>query len=222
MNLIFSFFDELLTTTYFSLQPSLLTLSREAFLHVDARSGFNRLQAAVFQGDYDTFCTAIIYLGNFSKVMKVRKTGTQAKVFPGKTTLEILLALQDKGEGYVKIKKLYNEEDEKIKLLTELHLCRDHNDSEKAVELVLNQGVDVNILGKSNLTPLMWARLSASHEFIETLIDLGADVNVLRTGDKVVPLRLAAYFNNHKGDILLNHRAKKERLVTRRKKHLSL
>ena len=195
-------------TSYFSLQPSLLSLSRTAFLHVDARSGFNRLQAAVFQGDYDTFSKAIIYLGNLFKDMNFQKTGTQAMEFPGKTALEILLATQNKGEGNVKIEELYKEYVEKIDTLTELHLCKDNNDAEKAVELVLNEGVDVNIPGKSNRTPLLWACPSASGEFIETLIDLGADINAQRTDDKVAPLGLAAYLNNYMAvDILLKHGA---------------
>ena len=140
--------------------------------------------------------------------MNLQKTGSQAKAFPGKTALEILLALQDKGEGNVKIEELYKMEVEKIDTLTELHLCKDNNDVEKAVEIVLNEGVDINIPGKSNRTPLLWASLTASGEFIETLIDLGADVNAQRTDDKVSPLHLAAHFNNYMAvDILLKHGA---------------
>ena len=140
--------------------------------------------------------------------MKLQKTGSHAKVFPGKTALEILLALQDKGEGNVKIEELYQGEVERRHSLTELHLCKDNNDVEKAVEIVLNEGVDINIPGKSNRTPLLWASLSASGEFIKTLIDLGADLNVHRTDDKVSPLCLAADWNNYMAvDILLKHGA---------------
>ena len=138
--------------------------------------------------------------------MNLQKTGSQAKAFPGKTALEILLALQDKGEGNVKIEELYQMEVEKIDTLTELHLCKDNNDVEKAVELVLNEKVDINIPGKSNRTPLLWACLSASGEFIKTLTDLGADVNAQRTDDKVAPLHLAASWNNYMAvDILSKH-----------------
>ena len=186
-----------------------MSISRKAFLHVDARSGFNRLQAAVFHGDYDTMWkTFNTYLGNFVQQMDFKKTGSQAKAFPGKTALEILLALQDKGEGNVKIEELYKECVEKIDTLTELHFCQDNNDVEKAVEIVLNEGVDINIPGKSNRTPLLWASLSASGEFIKTLIDLGADVNAQRTDHKVAPLYLAAVWNNYVAvDILLKHGA---------------
>ena len=134
----------------------------------------------------------------------MQKTGGQARVFPGKTALEILLALQDKGGEYVKIEKLYKLNTGKIDTLAELHLCRGINDVEKAVEIVLNEKVDINIPGKSNRTPLMWASPSASGEFMNTLIDLGADVNAQRTDDKVAPLHVAVYGNNYMAtDILL-------------------
>ncbi|PFX22728.1 Ankyrin-1 [Stylophora pistillata] len=187
--------------------PSLRSLSKKAFLHVDARSGFNRLHAAVFHGDYDTVLRAYAYLDNLVQDMSFHKTGNQAKAFPGKTALEILLALQEKGEGNVDIDKLYKEGVEKIDTLTELHLCKCTNDAEKAVEIVLNEGVDINIPGKSNRTPLMWASTSSS-EFIKTLIDLGADVNAQRTDDQTAPLILATCWNNYMAaDILLKHGA---------------
>ena len=198
----------LFTLHYFSLQPSLKSLSRKAFFRVDARSGFNQLQAAVFHGDYNTVWNTRWFLDDHVSDMYCKKTGSQAKVFPGKTASEILSALQDKGEGYVKIDKLYKEHCEKVDTLTELHLCQADNDVEKAVELVLNEGVDINTPGKSNRTPLFWASPSASGEFIKTLIDLGADLNAQRTDDKVVPLCLAVYGNNYMAvDILLKHGA---------------
>ena len=114
------------------------------------------------------------------------------------------MALQDKGGEYVKIEKIYKRYIGKIDTLAELHLCSGINDVEKAVEIVLNEKVDINIPGKSNRTPLMWASTSASGEFMNTLIDLGADVNAQRTDDKVVPLHVAVYGNNYMAtDILL-------------------
>ena len=114
------------------------------------------------------------------------------------------MALQDKGGEYVKIEKLYKEDTGKIDTLAELHLCKDINDVEKAVEIVLNEKVDINIPGKSNRTPLMWASPSASGEFMNTLIDLGADVNAHRTDDKVAPLHMTVCGNNYMAtDILL-------------------
>ena len=193
---------------YFSFQLSLKFLSRKAFLQVDARSGFNRQQAAVFHGDYDTLSNAHWYLEDHVQHMNFQKTGSQAKVFPRKTALEIILALQDEGEGYVKIEKLRKKYVEMSATLTELHLCQDNDDVEKAVEIVLNEGVDINTPGKSNRTPLLWASPSASGEFIKTLIDLGADVNAQRTNTNSAPLHLAVYGKNYMAvDILLKHGA---------------
>ena len=140
--------------------------------------------------------------------MNFQKTGSHAKVFPGKTAFEILLAFQDKEERYVTALKLYKDYVGMIDTLTELHLCRDNNDVEKTIEIVLNEGVVVDTPGKNNLTPLFWASPSASGEFIETLIDLGADVNAQRTDSKIAPLHGAVFSNNYMAvDILLKHGA---------------
>ena len=45
------------------------------------------------------------------------------------------------------------------------------------IELVLNDGIDINVAAKRNITPLVWASPAASGLSIKTLIDLGADVN---------------------------------------------
>ena len=140
--------------------------------------------------------------------MNFQKTGSHAKVFPGKTAFEILLALQDKEEIYVTALELYKDYVGIIDTLTELHLCLDNNDVEKTIEIVLNEGVVVDTPGKNNLTPLFWASQSASSEFIETLIDLGADVNAQRTHNKIAPLHMAVCGNNYMAvDILLKHGA---------------
>ena len=140
--------------------------------------------------------------------MNFQKTGSHAKVFPGKTAFEILLALQDKEEIYVTALELYKDYVGIIDTLTELHLCLDNNDVEKTIEIVLNEGVVVDTPGKNNLTPLFWVSQSASSEFIETLIDLGADVNAQRTHNKIAPLHMAVCGNNYMAvDILLKHGA---------------
>ncbi|XP_022785716.1 ankyrin-2-like isoform X2 [Stylophora pistillata] len=195
-------------TPSYNQPPSLRSLSRKAFLHVDPRSGFNRLQAAVFHGDFDTFLKAQGCLENYVQDMNFQKTGSQANIFPGKTASQILLALQEKGEGNVEMGKLYKDSVEKSDTLTELHLCRTNDDAERAVEIVLNEGEDINIPGKSNRTPLLWASQSSSGEFVQTLVDLGADVNAQRTDDKVPTLTMAADWNNYTAtDILLRHGA---------------
>ena len=149
-----------------------------------------------------------VLLADFVKDMNFQKTGSHATFFPGKTALDILLALREEGEGYVKIEKLHREMVEMHNTLTKLHLCKCNDDVEEAVELVLNEGVDINAPAKSNRTPLMWAILSSSSEYIKTLIDLGADVNAQRPDDKISPLNLAACRNNYMGiSILLEHGA---------------
>ncbi len=166
-------------------------------MHVDRRSGFNLLQAAVLEGKYDTVFKAHVLLGNFVKELSFEKTGSNAQCFPRKTAVDILTSLDKKEIGHVDIEELYKEVVEKHDSLMELHLCTCNDDAEKAVELVLNEGIDINIPAKSNRTPLLWASPSSSSHFIETLIDLGADVNVQRTDDKVAPLGLAASLNNY-------------------------
>ena len=175
---------------------------------MDTRSGFNRLQAAVYEGEYNTVWKAHALLGDVVKEMNFQKTGSHATFFPGKTALDILVALREEGEGNVKIEKLHREMVEKHHTLTKLHLCECNEDVEEAVELVLKEGVDINIPAKSNRTPLLWASLSSSSVFIKTLIDLGADVNARRTDDMVAPLILEATWNNYMGiSILLEHGA---------------
>ena len=73
---------------------------------------------------------------------------------------------------------------------------------------MLNDGLDINTPGLCNRTPLLWATLSSSGGFIETLIDLGANVNAQRTGDKATSLTLSAYCNNFMTvNLLLDHGA---------------
>ena len=118
------------------------SLSRKAFLHVDKRSGFNLLQAAVLEGKYDTFVKAHNLLSGCVREMNFKKTASNAKCFPGKTAVDILLSLSEKEKGHINIEELYKEGVEKRNSLAELHLCKSNDDAEKAVELVLNEGVD--------------------------------------------------------------------------------
>lgn len=166
-------------------------------MNVDSESGFNLLQAAVFEGKYSTVFTAHGLLGNFVNEMNFGKTGSNAKCFPGKTAVDILTSLDKKWKGHADIEKLYKDMAEIYNSLAALHLCHWNDDAEKAVELVLNEGIDINIPAQSNRTPLLVASLSSSSQFIKTLVDLGADVNVQRTDDKLAPLGLAADWDNY-------------------------
>lgn len=164
---------------------------------MDRESGFNLLQAAVFEGKYGTVFKVHALLVNFVKEMNFEKTGSNAKCFPGKTAVDILTSLDEKLKEHINIETFYQGRVEIHNSLSELHLCARNNDAEKAVELVLNEDIDINIPAKCNRTPLLWASPSSSNQVIKTLVDLGADVNVQRTHDKVAPLKLAAYWNNY-------------------------
>ena len=121
---------------------------------------------------------------------------------------DTLANLETKRPSHHKIESLYRGIVDVVNILSELHWCKRGNDAEKAVELVLNDGLDINTPALCNRTPLLWASLSSSGEFIETLIELGANVNAQRTDDKVTPLILSAYWNNFMAVyLLLNHGA---------------
>ena len=163
---------------------------------VDTRSGFNMLTAAVFEGNYDVVSKASVPLDNLQIQMGISAVA------------DTLANLETKRSGHHKIESLYRETVDKVNTLSELHQCKRGNDAEKAVELVLNDGLDINTPALCNRTPLLWASLSSSGEFIETLIDLGADVNAQRTDDKVTPLILSASWNNFMAVyLLLDHEA---------------
>ena len=163
---------------------------------VDTRSGFNMLTAAVFEGNYDVVSKASVPLDNLEIQMGISALA------------DTLANLEIKRSGHYKIESLYRKTVDKVNSLSELHQCKRGNDAEKAVELVLNDGLDINTPALCNRTPLLWASLSSSGEFIETLIDLGADVNAQRTDDKVTPLILSASWNNFMAVyLLLDHEA---------------
>ena len=175
---------------------------------MDRESGFNLLQAVAFEGKYDTVFKAHALLVNFVKEMNFEKTGSNAKCFPGKTAIDILTSLDKKRKEHINIEKLYQGKVEVYNSLADLHLCARSDDAEKAVELVLNEDIDINIPAKCNRTPLLWASPSSSSQVIKTLVDLGADVNVQRTDDKFAPLSLAANWNNYMAtNILLQYGA---------------
>ena len=152
------------------------------------------LTAAVVEGNYDVFLNAH---GQLSSVEILTAA-----------VADTLANLETKRPGHHKIERLNQQFVDIVNSLSELHRCIRGNDAEKAVELVLNDGLDINTPALCNRTPLLWASLSSSGEFIETLIDLGANVNAQRTDDKVIPLILSADWNNFMAVyLLLNHGA---------------
>ena len=152
------------------------------------------LTAAVVEGNYNFFFKAHGKL-SFFEILTTAVADTLAN-------------LETKRPGHHKIERFNRNMVDKVNSLSELHRCRHGNDAEKAVELVLNDGLDINTPALCNRTPLLWASLSSSGVFIETLIDLGANVNAQRTDDKVTPLILSADWNNFMAvNLLLDHGA---------------
>ncbi|XP_074624513.1 uncharacterized protein LOC141882463 [Acropora palmata] len=157
--------------------PSLRTLGRRAFTRTDEYTGFNLLQAAVLEGDYDTVTKASVHLENFVEEMNCRTTGEKASIFPGKSAADIWSAVKGRLGIHSSTSEICKEFVETEKTLTQLHSRSKSNDVEMAIELVLNYGIDVNVAAKGNITPLVWASPAASSLSIKTLIELGADVN---------------------------------------------
>ena len=163
---------------------------------LDKRSGLNLLQAAVFQGDHTTVfkARALLDISRFLTEMNLKTRGDSDTVFHGKSAIDFLSSLDEKGKDLAKIEKEYLADVEKDLTLIELHRI---NDGEQAVELVLNNTMDIDTPGLCNRTPLMMASVSSCTAFFETLIALGADVNAQRTDDKVTPLQLASCWNHY-------------------------
>ena len=61
---------------------------------MDKQSGFNLLQAAVFEGKYNVVSKIRGLLDNFVEEMRLVTTGNNAKIFPGKTAVDILLLIE--------------------------------------------------------------------------------------------------------------------------------
>ena len=135
---------------------------------MDKKAGFNLLQAAVLEDEYDI-------------VLK-------AHGLP----------------SYKSIKRLYSECAKDNSRQTKLQWATCNDDAERAVELVLNDGAAINYRASDHdYTVLLQASRSSSSQFIETLIDLGADVNIQRKKSKDTPLKLAAVWNNYMAVCLL-------------------
>ncbi|XP_015765564.1 PREDICTED: tankyrase-2-like [Acropora digitifera] len=147
--------------------PSLRRLGRRAFTRTDEHSGFNVLQAAVLEGDVDTVRKASVHLENFVEEMKSRKIGEKAPIFAGESAADIFSAFKDKRKSHSLIGKIYKEFVEIDVTLTALHSCAKRNDVEMAIELVLNDGMDVNVAAKRNITPLLWARYPTINPVLE-------------------------------------------------------
>ena len=151
--------------------------------------------------------TAAVVEGNYNVVFKAHGLLSHLEIMMT-AVADTLANLETKRPSHHKIESLFQKIVDIVNTLSELHWCKRGNDVEKAVELVLNDGLDTNTPALCNRTPLLWASLSSSGESIETLIDLGANVNAQRTDDKVTPLLLSANWNNFMAVyLLLDHGA---------------
>ncbi len=79
----------------------------------------------------------------------------------------------------------------------------------EAVEVLIDNGADVNVKDKYGSTPLHDASLGKHNEVVELLISKGADVNAKR-GDGDTPLDKATMLdiNNETADLLRKHGGK--------------
>ncbi|XP_068739746.1 uncharacterized protein [Montipora capricornis] len=110
-------------------QPlSLRTSSKRALLRTDSHSGFNLLQAAVLQGDYDSVYKASNYIENFVEEMKSQRISNNASIFRGKSAVDILSALDCRKPGHADIEKLYQRLVKIDETLNELHSCAKSGD----------------------------------------------------------------------------------------------
>ena len=146
--------------------------------------------------------TAAVVEGNYDLVFEVHGLLSDLEVLMAAVAVT-LANLETKRPGHHKIESLYRKIVDIVYSLSELHWCKRGNDAEKAVELVLNDGLDINTPALCNRTPLLWASLSSSGEFIETLIELGCNFNAQRTDDKEAPLTLSSCWNNFMAVYLL-------------------
>ena len=130
--------------------------------------------------------------------MGITETGNNAKEVIEKTAVDLLSLRKRTNPFHVDIERIYEKLAEGNSRLTELLWTTCNDDAEEAVELVLNDGVDINASGSdSGYTALLQASRSSSSQFVEALIDLGADVNAQRRESKETPLMLAADWNNY-------------------------
>ena len=106
--------------------------------------------------------------------------------------------------SYKSIKRLFSGCAKDNSRQTKLQWATCNDDAEQAVEIVLNDGAAINARGADNdYAALLQASRSSSSQFIETLIDLGADVNGKTEKSKETPLKLAAVWNNYMAVCLL-------------------
>ena len=102
---------------------------------MDEESGFNLLQAAVFEGKYNIVLKASGVFDNFVEEMELTKTGKNAKEFIGKTAVDFLSLKKRTDPFHVDIERIYQKLVEDHSRLTELQWGTCNDDAEQAIEL---------------------------------------------------------------------------------------
>ena len=110
---LFCLFQTTVLLSLIQSQSTLKSLSKMAFVTVDRRSGFNLLQAMVYEGNFKGVLTASIFLEDFVREMNFKSTASNAKTFPSKTARDMLSTLKKHDHG--KIKRFCEETLEKIR-----------------------------------------------------------------------------------------------------------
>ena len=120
------------------------------------------LQAAVLEGKYDIVLEASGLFNNFVEEMELTKTGKNAKEFIGKTAVDFLSLRKRTNPFHVDIERIYEKLSEDKSGMTELQWGTCNDDAEHSVELVVNNGVDINASGSDNdYTALLQASRSS-------------------------------------------------------------
>ena len=87
---------------------------------MDEQSGFNLLQAAVFEGKYNIVLEASGLFDNFIEEMELTKTGKNAKKFIGKTAVDFLSLSKRTNPFHVDIERIYEKLADENSRMTEL------------------------------------------------------------------------------------------------------
>jgi len=80
---------------------------------------------------------------------------------------------------------------------TELHKAVSENNIKK-INIILNKGIDVNIIDNLGRTPLHYAAVRGYTKIAELLLDKGADINAVDKVKQWTPLFYAAFMNHKK------------------------
>jgi len=85
----------------------------------------------------------------------------------------------------------------------------------KEIHRLVSKGVNVNVVGKQGMTPLLWAMWSHNKPAFETLLDLGADPNLqMDKGDSVMSFACVTPQDTYWLELVLKHGGKPDLVNT--------